>query len=53
MSKQEGGINNDEELVYSHKLAPGMVLSRDLLAGNGLVLLASGYTLTQSTIDKI
>ncbi len=50
---------SDENIVLSeialdkHKLKPGMVLSRDLIAGNGLVLLAKGYTLTQNLIDKI
>ncbi len=42
-----------EHRVWSNQLAPGMVLTRDLMSNNGVFLLSQGTTLEEATIAKL
>lgn len=42
-----------DQLVTSVDLQPGMVLTRDLISSDGVLLLGHGEELNQETIDRI
>ncbi len=42
-----------EEVLVSDELEPGMILSRQLMSPNGLILLTKGYVLNPEVIEKI
>jgi response regulator RpfG family c-di-GMP phosphodiesterase len=50
---QEKAERIDDMALAPHALEAGMVLSRDLLNSDGLLLLTSGYRLTEVLIGKI
>lgn len=42
-----------ENKLEAHKLKPGMVLTRDVLNTNGILLISKGYKLSPSVIDRL
>jgi len=55
LDKSEPAPDADQssQRVYSHNLQPGMVLSTDLLAPRGTLLLTAGHVLDEAVIAKI
>jgi hypothetical protein len=42
-----------EVIVDARHLTPGLVVSRDIFNAAGILMIAKGFTLTQSIIDKL
>lgn len=47
------GLNEDEFEMDTTALLPGMVLSRDVTSGTGLLLLSKGHVLTDKSIETL
>lgn len=52
-AQQSGGGPVREHHLSPKELEPGMVLSRDLLSSDGVLLLTRGYRLTEALVAKI
>lgn len=46
-------LGEGERIMSAEALQPGMVLSRNLLSGRGMVLLKRGHVLDANVIEKI
>jgi response regulator RpfG family c-di-GMP phosphodiesterase len=47
-------VNREEEMALrSNRIKSGMVLSRDLLTADGIMLLSKGYVLNEAVIDQL
>lgn len=53
LGHEEGSLAVQERAMSSSTLEPGMVLSRDLVTRDGVLLLSAGYVLDKKLIEKI
>ena len=53
LNEGEGGTAAREVILETHKLLPGMILSRDLISRDGVLLLSADHVLDERLIQQI